>query len=64
MGSNLWQAHKTFNLFMLLANETMESFSISGRSKSKHKFGGVKVCKANEVREYFINPEIKNEASG
>ena len=33
----------------------MEIFSMLERSKSKHKFGGTKVCEANEVREYFIN---------
>ena len=57
MGSNLLQALKAFNLFKLLENQTMETFSVGGRSKSKHKFGGMKVCEADEVREYFINPE-------
>ena len=57
MGSNLLQALKEFNLFKLLENQTMETFSVGGRSKSKHKFGGMKVCEADEVREYFINPE-------
>ena len=42
----------------------MEIFSMGGRRKSKHKLGGMKVCQANEVREYFINPETENEASG
>ena len=30
------------------------------RSKSKYKFGGTKVCKAEEVRKYFLNPEIES----
>ena len=57
MGSNLLQALKAFNLFKLLENQTMETFSMGGRSKSKHKFGGIKVCEADEVSEYFINSE-------
>ena len=40
MGSNLWQALKTFNLLRLLEKETMEIFSMDERSKSKHKFCG------------------------
>ena len=31
------------------------------RSKSKHKFGGTKVCKAKKLRECLINPKIENE---
>ena len=42
----------------------MEIFGVGGQGKSKHKFGGIKVCEADEVREYFINPEIENEALG
>ena len=42
----------------------MEIFSMGGRRKSKHILGGMKVCQINEVREYFINPEIENEALG
>ena len=26
------------------------------KRKSKHKFGGAKVCKAEQVRKYFANP--------
>ena len=40
----------------------MKIFSMGGRSKSKHKFAGIKVYEVDEVREYFINPEIENEA--
>ena len=35
---------------------------MGGRSKSKHKFGGMKDCEADAVREYFIKPKIENEA--
>ena len=38
----------------------MEMFSKGERSKSKHKFGGTKVCKAEYVREYFVDPKIEN----
>ena len=31
------------------------------RRKSKHKFGGTKVCKAEEVRKYFLNSKIENQ---
>ena len=34
------------------------------RRKSKHKFGGTKVYKAEEVRKYFVNSKIKNEVFG
>ena len=42
----------------------MEIFSMAKRIKSKHKFGKMEVCKVDEVREYFLNPEIENEALG
>ena len=32
--------------------------------KSKHKFGGAKVCKAEEVRKYFVNSKTENEVFG
>ena len=53
-----------FNLFRLLENERLEMFSIRERRKSKHKFGGNKVCKAEEVRKYFVNSRIENEVLG
>ena len=28
---------------------------------NKHKFGGTKIRKAEEVRKYFVNPEIENK---
>ena len=31
------------------------------RRKSKHKSGGIKVCKAEEVIEYFVNLKIEND---
>ena len=62
MASSLWQPLKPFNLLRLLENETMEIFSMGERSKSKHKFGGLKVCETDKVREYFINPKTENEA--
>lgn len=42
----------------------MEMFSMRERSKNKHKFGGVKVCEADKVKEYFINPKIENGVLG
>ena len=36
-------------------------FSMRERPKSKHKFGGAKVCKAKEVRKYFVNSKTENE---
>ena len=53
-----------FNLFRLLENETLEMFSTRERRRSKHKFSGTKVCKAEEVREYFVNSKIENEVFG
>ena len=34
------------------------------RRKSKHEFGGTKVWKAEEVRNYFVNSKIENEVFG
>ena len=34
------------------------------RRKSKHKSGRAKVCKAEEVKKYFVNSEIENEIFG
>ena len=39
-------------------------FSKQERHKSKYKFGGIKVCKAEEVRKYFVNPKIESFAAG
>ena len=42
----------------------MEMISMGERGKTKHKFGGTKICEVEEVREYFINPKIENEVFG
>ena len=34
------------------------------RRKGKHKFGGTTVCKAVEVKKYFVNFKIQNEVFG
>ena len=53
-----------FDLFTLLENGTFEMFSMRKRRKSKHEFGGTKVCKVEEVRKYFVNSKIENEVFG
>ena len=55
---------KAFNLFRLLENETLEMFSMRERRKRKHKFGGTKVRKAEEVGKPSVNPKIENEVFG
>ena len=52
---------KAFNLFRLLQNETLKAFSIRERHKRRNKFGETKVCKAEEVRKYFVNPKTEIE---
>ena len=37
----------------------MKIFSKRERPKSKYKFGGTQVCKAEEVRKHFVNPKIE-----
>ena len=44
--------------FKLLENKTSKIFSIWERRKSRHKFRGTDVYKAQEVRKYFVNPKI------
>ena len=39
-------------------------FSMRERRKNKHKFCGTKVCKVEQVRQYFVNPKIENEVFG
>ena len=39
-------------------------FALRERRKSKHKFGGTKVSKAEEVRKYFVTPKTENEVIG
>ena len=36
-------------------------FRIQERRKSRHKFGGTKVFKAEEARKYFVDPKIGTE---
>ena len=38
--------------------------SMREKCKSKHQFDGAKVCKAEQVRKYFLNPKIENEVFG
>ena len=38
-------------------------FSMRQRHRSKNKFGRTKVCKAKEVRKYFVNPKLETENS-
>ena len=61
MGANVLQGLKAFNLFRLLENETLKMFDMPERRKSKHKFGGTKVFKAEGVRKYFVNTKLENE---
>ena len=58
--TNFWQGLKVFNLFRI-RSETLKIFGIRERRKSRHKFGGTNVCKAEEVRKYFLNPKIETE---
>ena len=38
--------------------------SMREKCKSKHKLGGTKGCKAEQVRKYFVNHKIENEVFG
>ena len=38
--------------------------SMREKCKSKHKFGGAKVCKAEQVRKCFENLKTENEVLG
>ena len=60
----LLEALKCLIFFRLLENKTLEMFSMRGRRKSKHKFVETKVCKAEEVRKYFVSNKIENEVFG
>ena len=44
-----------------MENEILEMFSMQERRINEHKLDGTKVCEAEEVKEYFLNPEIANE---
>ena len=58
---NFWLGLKACNLFRLLKNETFKIFSIRERRKNRYKFGGTKVCKVEEVKNYFLNPKLEVE---
>ena len=60
-----------FNLFRLATGERNIGNvvinignSVQEKCKSKHKFGEAKVCKAEQVRKYFVNPKTENEFFG
>lgn len=42
-----------FDLFRMLVNETMKSFCVRIKNKSKHKFVAMKVCKTIQRKEIF-----------
>ena len=56
--ASILQALKAFNLYKLLEDETIETFSMGERSKINHEFDVTKVCEAEEVKKYFINPKL------
>ena len=71
MSTNFWQWLKAFNLFRVTTREQNignvvrnVGNSMWEKCKSKHKFGRAKVCKAEQVRKYFVNPKIENEVFG
>ena len=47
-----------------MENKILEMYSMWERRTSKHKFGESKVCKAEEVRKYFVNSKIENQLFG
>ena len=59
-----------FNLFRLLESETLEMLRetleivCEKKCKSKQKFGGAKIFKANQVRKDFVNLKTENEVFG
>ena len=71
MNINFWQWLKAFNLFKLATGERNNGNilgnirnSMKEKCKNKHKFGGAKVCKAEQVRKCFVNPKIEIEVFG
>ena len=71
MSINFWQWLKAFNVFRLATGEwnignvvRNSGNSMREKWKSKHKFNGAKVCKAEQIRKYFVNPKIENEVFG
>ena len=61
---------KAFNLFRLLKIRNIGNVvrnvgkSMREKYRSKHKFGGAKVCKAEEVSKCFENLKIENKVLG
>ena len=37
---------------------------MQAKRQSKHRFCGAKVCKAEQVRRYFVNPKPESEVFG
>ena len=46
-----------------MEDETLKIFGSRERYKSRYKSGAAEVCKAEEVRKYFVNPKIVIEVS-
>ena len=61
IGTNFEDVEEVFNLFTLVDSKTLEMFSKQKRRKDKHKFGGTKFWKAEEVTKYFVNSKTENE---
>ena len=51
-------------LFNQLEDEILSIFCMQELRKSKHKFGETKVCKAEQVRKYFVNPKSESKVFG
>ena len=70
MSTNLQQWLKVFNLLRLLEIRNIGNIvksvgnSMLEKCKSKHKFGGAKVCKTEQVRKCFENLKFENEVFG
>ena len=68
MSTIFWQWLKAFNLLTLTNGERNIGNAVGNvgnstrkKCKSKHQFDGAKVCKADQVKEYFLNPKVLNE---
>ena len=59
-----FHTRKLGKITVFFAVETLDMFSKQERRKSKYKFAGTKVCKAEEVRKCFVNPKIENGVFG
>ena len=59
--TNFEDVEEVFNLFTLVDSKTLGMFSTRKRRKDKHKFGGTKFWKAEEVTKYFVNSKTENE---